>query len=292
MNHTNSYHFARTDLAIERLDMVKEEEISGIKQESYTKNNVKVTTIIVDNEHGSEHINKPIGTYITIEPTKFSNLPTNFEDEVEVVSKQIKRLLPENVKSAIVVGLGNSQITPDALGPRVVRYTLATRHLSKEFLAKIKMEELISVSAISPGVLGQTGIESAQIISCLCQELSPEVVIIIDALASKSLERLGTTLQASNTGISPGSGVMNARKELSEQTLKTKVCSIGVPTVVDLNAIIGEHCAGNCEQIAPMMVTPREIDNLIEHAAKLIAYSITKALQPMLSVSEIASLVS
>lgn len=295
MKQPNNTSFARTDLAIERLDYLKELPRKGIVQQERVENDVKITSVAVSDSEAAARLGKDCGTYLTIEPTRFSATPIDFDREVETIARELSALLPSSAESAFVVGLGNSQITPDALGPQVIRYTLATRHLSADTLDQIGLSGLKPVCAVAPGVLGQTGIESAEAIRALCVQLKPDVVLVIDALASKSLARLGRTIQIADTGISPGSGILNSRKALNRETLGAPVISIGVPTVVDLQTIASDfsgfpqQAADNVEN---MMVTPREIDLLIEHAAKVVAYSINKALQPMLSVTDIAALVS
>ncbi len=164
-----------------------------------------------------------------------------------------------------------------------------TRHIGREMAERLNLPDLLRVSALAPGVSGQTGMETAEIVTALCEQTKPDFVIAIDALAAGSVARLGTTIQLSNTGISPGSGVLNKRKELSRATLGVPVLSIGVPTVVDLNTICqGAQEKGQAEK--SMMVTPREIDTLIEHAAKTIAYALNRTFQPGLSLEEIAAL--
>lgn len=292
MNLTNQTSLLRTDLAIEQLNHIKNDNLKGIEQQEFLKDNVKITKIKITDNKTALKFNKSIGTYITIEPTKFKDTPLYFENEIEIIANEISSLLPQNTKSAFVVGLGNKDITPDALGFKAISYCLVTSHLGYDLKKSIGLENLIDVSAIAPGVLGQTGIESCDIISTLSHSIKPDVVIVIDALASQSVKRLGATLQISNSGISPGSGVLNTRKELNYKNLGTNVISIGVPTVVDLHTIISDMYGQNPKNEKNMMVTPREIDMIIEHASKIIGYSITKALQPDLSVEDISALVS
>lgn len=283
----------RTDLTIERLDCAAEPPIDGITKTQQNISGMTVYTVEVTNPDTAKQIGKQVGTYITIEPTDFEKTPHNFETEVTLIAQQLESLFPKQRDSALVVGLGNAYITPDALGPQVTRYTLVTRHFSKQHIPEL--EKMFPVSAISPGVLGQTGIETSEIIAALSAQLHPSMILVIDALASKSLSRLGKTVQISNTGISPGSGVMNHRQEISTQVLGIPVISLGVPTVVDFKTIAEEYTNSKIEHdkhTNNMFVTPRGIDLLIEHAAKVIAYSINKAFHPDLSVSDIASLVS
>lgn len=200
----------------------------------------------------------------------------------------------------LVVGLGNCNITPDNLGPMTAKNVLATRHIKGEIARSTGLSALRPVAVIAPGVLGQTGIESAELIASVSKKLSPCAIIVIDALASMKLERLGCTVQISDTGISPGAGVNNARPKIDSSNLGVPVISIGVPTVVDAVTIACNLTGASKEslksQISPrgeiMMVTPREIDLLIERAAKLSGLAINRALQPEFSIEDIATLIS
>lgn len=287
----------RTDLAIERLEMNGEILPTGVTKKESENDGVKTIRVEIETDEAENLLQKPKGTYLTFYVSDFKNPTESFLNEVEVVSEQLRTILPKNEKGALIVGLGNSDITPDALGPKTVSYLFATRHIDDALKQAIGLTGISSVCAIAPGVLGQTGIETAEIISSLTKELKPSVVIVVDALAAKSIDRLGTTIQISNTGIAPGSGVQNKRKELSEKTLGVPVVSMGVPMVVDMTTIahdiFNEEIDNNriSEKGRTMMVTPREIDVVIEHAAKMVAYAINRALQPTLSLEELVSLV-
>lgn len=288
MNVTTPVQNSRTDLAIERVNFADAKSVTGIKQHHTVEKNISITSIVISDENAAKKIGKPQGTYLTIEPTKFQTISEHFEEEVEVVAQKIRDLLPDSFEEILVVGLGNNNITPDALGPKTVEYTMATRHLTA--LREMGIGIGASVCAAAPGVLGQTGMESAEMIQSICRDLKPDAVIVVDALAAGEPERLGCTVQLSDTGISPGSGVLNKRKELSQNTLGVKVISIGVPTVVDLYSARKGTDSNDNKTI--MMVTPREIDVVIEHAAKLIGFAINRAMHPALSVGDIAGLVS
>ena len=197
----------------------------------------------------------------------------------------------------LVAGLGNDQITPDALGPGCTSQIFSTRHIGKELQKSIGFEHLRPVARVIPGVLGQNGIETVEILEGIIRRVSPSALITVDALASRRLSRLGCTVQICNTGISPGSGVGNARAEISLDTVGIPVISIGVPTVVDAFTLacdlIGEDATERIEKDGErMMVTPREIDLLIEHASKLVAAAINSALQPHMDIDELMALVS
>ena len=262
--------------------------------------NIKITNIEILNDSASQSLKKPKGKYVTIE---FPTLTDNFQHSdkrIEIVSKEIASLIT-NKGLVLVVGVGNTDITPDALGPKATSYILATRHIKGELARSTGLDKLRPVSAIFPGVLGQTGIETSEFITSIVNKLKPSCVIIIDALASKQAKHLGCTIQISNTGITPGSGVGNSRPQINKDTLNVPVISIGVPTVVDAStlaySLINEDKAPeNLNEIisthgSDMMVTPREIDLLIERASKLIGLSINCALQKDFSAEDIYLLV-
>lgn len=287
----------RSDLAIESLDFATQTLPKGITHTKENENGLVISIVEVDSE-GTPHINKPSGIYITIETNNFREPQTDFISEINTISNSIKRLgVDINDKSNIlVVGLGNRDITPDNLGPLVTDNIFATRHIGKLLQKQIGLEDLTPVSSIATGVLGNTGIESAEIIVSLVELIEPTHVIVVDALAAKSIDRIACTIQISNTGISPGSGVQNKRLELSEHTLGVPVISIGMPTVVDMTTIINDILGDenleetNLKSYTEMMVTPREIDLAITNSARTIALGINKALQPNLSLDEIETL--
>lgn len=289
----------RTDLALETRELLGT-NIPGIKHNERMEGSIKITNIEILNDSASQSLKKPKGKYVTIE---FPTLTDNFQHSdkrIEIVSKEIASLIP-NKGLVLVVGVGNTDITPDALGPKATSYILATRHIKGELARSTGLDKLRPVSAIFPGVLGQTGIETSEFITSIVNKLKPSCVIIIDALASKQAKHLGCTIQISNTGITPGSGVGNSRPQINKDTLNVPVISIGVPTVVDAStlaySLINEDKAPENlnEIISPhgsdMMVTPREIDLLIERASKLIGLSINCALQKDFSAEDIYLLV-
>ncbi len=268
----------RTDLAIEAQEVCPQSD--GIEYSVKEKDGIKTTTIQVLNTRGEKAIGKPKGRYITIETENFDSGDLVDTALAKAVSHEIAGLLPSG--NALVCGIGNIYITPDALGPKCVSGVLATRHIGEELAKTIGFENLRSVSAISPGVLGQTGIEITEILMGLTHKIKPDFIIAIDALASRSLARLGKTIQISSTGIVPGSGVHASRQEISEHTLGVPVISIGVPTVVDANTLANDIAQTDISypNASEMMVTPKEIDILITRAARLISHSINCALQP------------
>ncbi len=281
----------RTDLAVEMIDEDAANLPKGIKRRLRKSSACSITEITVADDAAGLRIGKPKGRYITIETDRLSASPQDFDEQVSNIADEIVNLKGEDRHTALIAGLGNSDITPDALGPMVVSRIIATRHLHDELPEGHELRRLNKVSAIAPGVLGQTGIEAAEIIRSLCGEVRPDLVIAIDALACSDISRLGSTIQLNDSGISPGSGVQNRRKELSEATLGIPVIAIGVPTVVDMHTIV-ENITGDPpdKHLPNMMVTPRDVDKLIERTSRLLAYAINKALQPDLTIEDITAL--
>lgn len=278
----------RTDLALERCEFLGKKELGGIEIESFNAHKAKVSRIDVLNAEGEETVGKPIGRYVTVEVTPFAKHAQFIDDSLSAVSEEIRRIIPAE-GSVLVAGLGNIKITPDALGPKCASMIFATRHITGELLKATGLSNLRSVSAFATGVMGETGAEAGEMIRGVVKTLKPDFVITVDALAARSVSRLGSTIQMCNTGIVPGSGVGNARQEISERTVGVPVISIGVPTVVDAATLIAD-CAGAdadeemiSEQTGGMMVTPREVDLMIERAAKLTSLAINCALQPDIS---------
>ncbi|MCM1364214.1 MAG: GPR endopeptidase [Faecalibacterium sp.] len=292
----------RTDLALERREYIEKKEIDGILSEEKNENGVKVTTITVINESGERVLGKPKGRYITLEVKPFTKSSDISDEYIDVLSREINKLIPRE-GTVLVAGLGNERITPDALGPRCISLLLATRHIDSELAKSVGLGTLRSVAGISPGVLGQTGIETSEIIDGIVKKIKPSAVIIIDALASRKLSRLGTTVQMTDSGISPGSGVGNMRSAIDERTLGVPVVAIGVPTVVDgatMACDLLEKQGIDTSKLenetafrkeGSMMVTPKEIDLVIERAAQFIALGINRAMQPNLSTEDILAIV-
>ena len=292
----------RTDLAVECHEYADKKHCKGVEVEKQQVDDVKITTITVHNEQGSRQLGKPIGKYITLEIPPLTKNSRLFSDSLEALTSQISLLLPEE-GTVLVAGLGNDKITPDALGPRCISFLLATRHISDELAKSVGFGKLRHVAAVVPGVLGQTGIESAEIIKGVVQSISPSAVIVVDALAARSVSRLGCTVQMTDTGVSPGSGVGNRRKEISRRTLGVPVIAVGVPTVVDTTTLIFDFLESAGVQPQKFidsikgedgvtMVTPKEVDNMIDRAAKLVAMGINCALQPHISAQDIMEIVS
>lgn len=277
--------YNRTDLAVEKIEE-STKSVKGINETSFSLNDVSVTRTIIESNSAAKSIGKPKGRYITLQFKKLVGSTLQNEKIAEVLAQELNFLLPESNGTILVAGLGNRDITPDSLGPRCTQSVLATRHIDSNLASQIGLNSLKSVAVLSPGVLGQTGIEVSEILAAVTQRISPYAVIVIDALAAKSINRLCTTIQLSDTGICPGSGVGNARKEISDKTLGVPVVAVGIPTVVDASTIVYDASQGKGfvnQEYEQMIVTPREIDMLIEHSSKLLALSINKALQPDIS---------
>ena len=271
----------RTDLAVESYENGGKTVLDGVKVEE--KDNV--TTVSVLNENGANALGKPVGKYITYCTDDVGDDTELFDGRLDELSKILTSLIPENTKSVLVAGLGNTDITADALGPKAVNYVLSTRHIVNDCDDNDYFKTFFNVSSISTGVLGDTGIESAEIIKGVVNQIKPDLVIAIDALSATSASRLGTTVQMSDAGISPGSGVGNHRYEISMQTLGVPVVSVGIPTVVSTSVICGKNDTGG------MFVTPREIDRIIEHGAKLIAMTVNVCFQKNIDAKDLFSLV-
>ena len=288
----------RTDLALEERESAQG-EIDGVEQEQEQDGKCVVTRIGVRTDEASRRLRKPCGEYITVEMPAISDHIDGQNVYMTRTAQELRRLIPGK-GLVLVAGLGNRAITPDALGPQAAGMVLATRHIRGELARVAGLEGLRPVAVAAPGVLGNTGFEAAELLQGLVRQLEPEAVVAVDALAARSLARLGRTVQLSDTGISPGSGIGNARKELTEKTLGIPVIGVGVPTVVDAATLAADLLGGQgLEEIeqkispdgASMVVTPREIDLLVSRAAKLVAMAVNLALNPQLSVEEISALV-
>ena len=309
------YNF-RTDLALERRDLYKkahniEQEIDGIEtEEEKVEDLINISRVKITNEKGEEAINKPIGNYITIDIKNLKHIsPEEIQKTSEIVTNELKKLIQNQITekdSILVVGLGNIYVTPDALGPKVINEIDITRHLL-QYMPEVLEEGTREISAISPGVLGTTGIETLEILKGIVENIKPKLLIVIDALASRSIERISSSIQLADTGIVPGAGVDNTRKEISKNTLGIPVIAIGIPTVVDAATIAADSLTLLIEEVqnkgesndflnklqeedkynlikevlSPeeynFIVTPKEIDELIEKMKDVIARGINFA---------------
>ena len=288
----------RTDLAVEQNEILTQQGNARFDEEYFTKSGVNVTRITVSDGDESKNFGKPAGTYITAEVEPFTKSSELFDGRLDVIAQEISSLLPKE-GLVLVAGLGNCDITPDALGPRCIDFLISTRHIDKQLADDIGFEKIRPVAAVVPGVLGKTGIETGEMLKGIVQCVHPVSVITIDALAARNLSRLGNTIQISNAGIAPGSGVGNRRKGIDKQLLGVDVISIGVPTVVDAATLAKDVCQKEIDfktlgldENDATIVTPCQIDLLIERAAKLIGMSINHALQPDMKCEDLLSLVT
>ncbi len=292
----------RTDLALEYKESL-EKEPDGVACSTVSREDIRIIHMRIEDERGAKELQRPVGNYVTIEVPPFSDYIMDNESQIAAIAEEFQRLLPK-AGLTLVVGLGNREITPDALGPLAVQRILVTRHIGKEVSRTAGLDALRPVAAIAPGVLGQTGMETLELIHSLAGELRPSSVIVIDALAARKVERLGCTIQLSDTGISPGAGIGNHRPCINEEVIGAPVISVGVPTVVDAATLAADLVSPENqedarilrEMVAPrgeaMMVTPKEIDLLVHRAAHVISMAINCSLQPDLSVEEIGLLMS
>ena len=278
----------RTDLALEARERYEEDvEIRGVSvEETYDeKRDIRATTVRIESENGAKAMGKPIGVYITLEAPKLSEPDKDYHREVsEALAVYLQELLgTKEERSVLVVGLGNREVTPDALGPEVVGNLRITRHVVKEYgKAAFEKEKVHMVSGIVPGVMAQTGMETLEIVRGVVEETQPDVVVAIDALAARSSKRLNRTIPISDAGIHPGSGVGNHRHSLTRETIGVPVVAIGVPTVVDAATIVYDAVRDR-NAVPPglnsMFVTPKDIDETIKH----LSFTISEALNIALS---------
>ncbi len=286
----------RTDLAEELLEISG--KIDGVRVEEFQKTPVSATILFVETEEAGQRIGKDPGKYITLDLSElWDRHEERFEDFVTAVANCLSLLLPQDSKEALVVGIGNRRITPDSIGPACIDSVMVTRHLISD-LPEL-FGNLKPVSAISPGVLGLTGVETGEIVLGLCERLKPDVVIAVDALASRRMSRLLRTIQFTDTGISPGSGVGNDRFPLSPKTLRIPCIALGVPTVVDAGTLTADVLEESglpspgieriASRFASLMVTPREIDAEAAVLSRILGYGINMALQPGLSCADITA---
>ncbi len=304
----------RTDLALETQEKMQEEkvELKGVRfKEETIHKNLTISTVVIETENGAKAMEKPKGTYITIEARDMNEEDESYHREIsEQLAKVIKQLIGTKKEdlSVLVVGLGNRAVTPDALGPRVVDNLYITRHIIREYgNYAFGRKHVNRISSIVPGVMAQTGMETMEIVNGVVKETRPDVVIAIDALAARNTKRLNRTIQVTDTGINPGSGVGNHRHALNEKSIGVPVVAIGIPTVVDAATIVNDtmynlimamnqdrdlrtigHSLGNLneaekyelirELLSPnlntMFVTPKDIDESV----KRLSYTISEAL--------------
>ncbi len=316
----------RTDLAVEAREIYNSKhnrESEGVHiEEKLSSTDIKVTKVMINNEVGEKNMGKPMGTYITIDIPEFTHYDSETMNRVsKVLADSLNDIIAlDRSMTALVVGLGNWNVTPDALGPKVISKIMVTRHL-KQLMPDSIDEGIRPVCALSPGVLGLTGIETSEIIKSVVEKVKPNLIICVDALASRRLERVNRTIQIGDSGISPGSGVGNKRMEISKRTLGIPVIAIGVPTVVDaatiasdsidlvIDEMIKQSSSGSefynmiksldkneknrmiqdllAPYVGELVVTPKEVDTVVESVSRIIANGVNMALQPELELEEI-----
>ena len=293
----------RTDLALEMKEMIDEENaereasgvIDGIVIDEIDRGNgVKVTRIEITNESGARRMEKPVGNYITIEAEGIIEETEGIKEKVEnVLAEELSRLIRFHYYlNVLVAGLGNSAVTPDSLGPQTASRIRVTNHLFEMFGADGD-DEMARVSCIAPGVTAVTGMETAELVKKTAELVEPEVIIVIDSLAARDIKRLSTTIQITDTGISPGAGMGNRRTGINSETSGAKVVAIGVPTVIDVTTVIRDALAGGPgspgteeteayikEHEAQMIVTSTDIDTIIKDFSDIISNGINKTLHP------------
>jgi len=238
----------RTDLALEATESMDKADgrLRGVKVEEYylEEEDIRVTKVLIETKNAAKTMGKPVGTYVTMEAPALIEPDEDYHREVsECLAKELLQILPNanEEQSILVVGLGNREVTADALGPQVVDNLYVTRHIVREYgKAAYNCRKMHQISALEPGVMAKTGMETAEIVKGVVEETRPDVVIVVDALAARSTKRLNRTVQITNTGIHPGSGVGNHRHALTEESLGVPVIAIGIPTVVDAATIVGD----------------------------------------------------
>lgn len=318
----------RTDLALEAHEIYAEEQhvdsINGVDIDTFKKDRVNVTRVKILNEEGSNALKKPIGDYVTLEiPEYVHETQEHFDEITRIFSDELKRMMPQRTKDSVtlVVGLGNRNITADALGPKAVDGLLVTRHLF-DLMPEDISDGVVPVCALAPGVLGITGIETNEIIKGVIQRVKPDVIIAIDALASRSISRVMTTIQLSNTGIKPGAGVGNERGGIDYETLGVTVIAIGVPTVVDAATMANDTIDMVIENISAhtdkdtsfykmlqnidkkdkyhlidevlkksfvnLVVTPKEVDEIIDDLAEIISDGINICMHSCINTENVS----
>ena len=290
----------RTDLAREALSHSKNlRNAAGIRQTQRTIDGFTVDCVEVLSREAAEELGKPCGAYCTMTLAPLTRRESEaFPHAVEVLSGLLTELLPnmDDDASVLVIGLGNRAITPDAVGPLCIEHILATRHLRSALPEQFGSWRAVSAAAV--GVLGQTGVEAAEFTRGLCDTVKPSAVIVVDALAAGSLPHLARTIQVTDAGIVPGSGVENARQAFNREAFGVPVIAVGLPTVVDGASLLwhakqqGAVCPELEELSGPVFVTPREIDQQVHDEAKVIGYAINRALQPHLSIGDLDLLLS
>lgn len=282
----------RTDLAMEARELWKESagettKLPGVKAREHTAKGITTTVVEILDQKGVRALEKPEGTYVTIEwERNILREPLGFHRAAAKLGKELAAMIPKS-GSVLVVGLGNEAVTPDAVGPQCLSHLVVTRHLGSRF------PQLRPVSAIAPGVLGVTGLESVEVVRGVVERSKPCCVIVVDALAARKMERLCSTVQLADTGITPGSGVGNSRACFDRETLGVPVVAVGVPTVVTVPTLLEDIFAGDFEKSSEyqdysMVITPKDIDARIEKISRFLGYGLSLGLHRGLSVEDVS----
>ncbi len=285
----DSWSTVRTDLALEARENIgdKAEGLHGVSvEERYDEeNDVHITKVVVETKNGAKLLGKPMGVYITLEAPAMTEPEEDYHQEISgILAEELHGILPEpdKEKSILVVGLGNREVTADSLGPNVVDNLFVNRHIVREYgKVAYNRTKMHLVSSLVPGVMAKTGMESAEIIKGVINETRPDVVIVIDALAARSTKRLNRTIQITNTGIHPGSGVGNHRTAINQESLHIPVLALGVPTVVDAATIVGDAMGEHpvvLKELNNMYVTTKDVDQQIQQISHILCDGINKAL--------------
>lgn len=303
----------RTDLALEARESIEEADsrARGIRVEEYYKEeeDIRVTKVSIDTQNAAKAMGKPIGMYVTIEAPALMEPDEDYHREIsECLAEELLLLIAEDGKelSVLVVGLGNREVTADALGPQVVDNLFITRHVVKTYgKAAYNCKKMNLVSSIEPGVMAKTGMETAEIVKGVVGETNPDLLIVVDALAARSTKRLNRTIQITNTGIQPGSGVGNHRNALTKESLGIPVIAVGVPTVVDAATIVGdalEKITGEDKdldsvkyqntlafsELNNMYMTGKDIDAVIKRVSFTLSEGINMAMEKGMELSDMA----
>lgn len=302
------------DLAIEARDLVRgtvDREIPGVVEQVEKMEKIKITTITIKDQQGSHMMGRPIGSYVTIEsPPLKINDPYVKDEIIDAMEKNMNFLFNNRLKAddtVLLVGLGNWRATADSLGPKFIEYSPITRHYH-HYAPEALVEGMRPVCGIAPGVLGITGLETFEVVEGIVNKIKPALLIVVDALAAQNVERIGTTIQMSNTGIQPGAGIGNARKALVEEKLGIPVIAIGCPTIVNASVIANQAIQKFCLNTGAiyddlkaidsiknvlsyfggsLAVTPKEIDEIIENSARIISMGVAKSLFPNISQEQL-----
>jgi len=302
------------DLAIEARDLVRgtvDREIPGVVEQVEKMEKIKITTITIKDQRGAHMMGRPIGSYVTIEsPPLKINDPYVKDEIIDAMEKNMNFLFNNRLKAddtVLLVGLGNWRATADSLGPKFIEYSPITRHYH-HYAPEALVEGMRPVCGIAPGVLGITGLETFEVVEGIVNKIKPALLIVVDALAAQNVERIGTTIQMSNTGIQPGAGIGNARKALVEEKLGIPVIAIGCPTIVNASVIANQAIQKFCLNTGAiydglkaidsiknvlsyfggsLAVTPKEIDEIIENSARIISMGVAKSLFPNISQEQL-----